>query len=719
MASQFINIEENGIHMVIEITGEGETLLRHMAPFPYDGTLIEAVDDVKYRICEVQVAGMNQDDHHASRHTGTMPGRLLRYVSHSDTREKEGRRLSVALAGGGLHVTCHFQFYHDIPVVRSHTEVRNSSDRPLGLEYVTSFSLTGLTKEGKADWEETMGLSLCYNAWYSELQWREYRLPELGLAHTNWASTQRIEKHVTGTWPTSETMPMGFLKNRETGVGWLWQIESNGSWCFEIADLAKTLFLHLSGPSFQENQWFKSLAPGETFSTVPAAVAVTEGDLAMALGAMNCYRRANLARPASDSHLSVVFNDAICFDLDPTQEKVEQYLPLAAEAGCEGFCIDAGWYAKRDWWSEAGNWHENRERFPGGMRAMTDAIRARGMFPGLWLEPEVMGAPFHAHHGTGAPIPGQAQGSHEKVAEGGEGVSLAKTLPDSWFFTRHGHRVMDHGRYQLDLRNEEARAFMTEAMARCVEEYGADYMKIDYNINAGPGTDRESDSLGDGLLGHCRAYLQWLEDIQRAYPRLIVENCASGGQRMDFATMRRCALASITDQGDIYELARIAAAAPSAMPPEQCGMWVCPMPDFDEEQTALCFVNALLLRIHLSAPLPSLLPWQLLMIREAIGVYKDIRGSIAIGTPIWPLGLPRREDGWIAFGLQCEEKGEILLALWRLFGEADTITLEIPFGEEAQCLFPRNLPTEVSVKNGVVKVRLPQKGSARIISIQG
>ena len=57
---------------------------------------------------------------------------------------------------------------------------------------------------------------------------------------------------------------------------------------------------------------------------------------------------------------------------------------------------------------------------------------------------------------------------------------------------------------------------------------------MDYNINAGTGTDWKSDSPGDGLLEHCQAYLDWLRTVIAKYPELVIENCSSGGMRMAY-----------------------------------------------------------------------------------------------------------------------------------------------------------------------------------------
>src|SRR6185369_13494264 len=124
----------------------------------------------------------------------------------------------------------------------------------------------------------------------------------------------------------------------------------------------------------------------------------------------------------------------------------------------EYFVIDAGWYADGSWWPTVGEWLPSKARFPGGIKEPLDLIRAKGMIPGLWLELEVMG--------TQCP--------------------LVKQVGESWFFMHRGKRVIDHGRYQLDYRNPEVRAHADRVIDRLVREYGVGYIKMDYNIDAGP-----------------------------------------------------------------------------------------------------------------------------------------------------------------------------------------------------------------------------------------
>ena len=69
----------------------------------------------------------------------------------------------------------------------------------------------------------------------------------------------------------------------------------------------------------------------------------------------------------------------------------------------------------------------------------------------------------------------------------------------------------DRSRWQLDFRNPEVVAHANEVIDRLIRDYHVGYIKMDYNIEPGIGTELNADSVGDGLLGHERAYLAWLD----------------------------------------------------------------------------------------------------------------------------------------------------------------------------------------------------------------
>lgn len=197
-----------------------------------------------------------------------------------------------------------------------------------------------------------------------------------------------------GSWPTDGHLPMGALTERDGDRAWLWQIESPAGWRWDLGERDHGTYLALNGPTDAEHQWRIRLTPGSEFTTVPGVLALGRG-LDDAFAALTSYRRA-VRRPHPDhTTLPVVFNDYMNTLMgDPTTEKLLPLIDAAAAAGSEYFCIDSGWYddSTEGWWDSVGEWLPSPRRFPdGGIRAVLDRIRERGMVPGLWLEPEVVG----------------------------------------------------------------------------------------------------------------------------------------------------------------------------------------------------------------------------------------------------------------------------------------------------------------------------------------
>ena len=452
----------------------------------------------------------------------------------------------------------------------------------------------------------------------------------------------------TGNWSTKEYLPMGYLSNEEADTAIYWQIEHNGSWHTEIGDENNHFYLALSGPTEVQSHWFKQLKPGESFESVPAAVGVCSADFDKAMGQLTTYRR-RIRRPNQDNEkLPIIFNDYMnCLFGDPTTEKELPLIDAAAEIGCEYFVIDAGWYAPGEWWDSVGEWQECRERFPGGIREVTDYIRKKGMVPGLWLELEVMGI----------------------------NCEKAKKAPDDWFFVRHGKRVFDRSRYQLDFRNPEVIAHVDEVIDRVVLQYGVGYIKMDYNIEPGIGTELYADSVGEGMLQHEKAYLNWLDGVFKRYPDLVIENCSSGGLRTDYAMLKRYSIQSTSDQEDYRNYATISANAAAGLTPEQAAVWSYPLKNGDEEETIYNMVNVMLVRIHQSGHIPELSDSRRALVKEGLDYYREIRQDIKKALPFWPMGLAENTDKLLATGLKTEKKA--YLSVWRRGGDSSRMEISL------------------------------------------
>ena len=456
-----IEIKENNLNMVYEITDENEIKLLHFSNLPFDENDINSCEGTaSFRPVEVLLSGLNRPgERHGTKYTYTAPGYRLKYKDMKDYRNETGRKLEILMEDKptGLEVCSNIQFYDGISVIRSWTELKNNGEEDLGVEYVSSFALLGIDKEGLLSTDEKLEVLIARNAWQKELIWNRFSMDQLGMSISQpdkvRRSSQTISVGNTGNWSTKNYLPMGCLKNKETDSILFWQIEQNGSWYWEISDQDGHMYLQLSGPTEHQSHWWKNLKPGDTFASVPVSVGSACGDVEEAAGELTKYRRAIRRKNEDNEKLPVIFNDYMnCLWGDPTTEKELPLIDKAKEAGCEYFCVDCGWYSAGFWWDGVGEWLPSKERFPGGLKEVMDYIRSKGMVPGVWLELEVMGIK----------------------------CPKADKVPDDWYFMRHGKKVYDRSRYQLDFRNPEVIAHATEVIDRLVNEYGVGYIKMDY-----------------------------------------------------------------------------------------------------------------------------------------------------------------------------------------------------------------------------------------------
>lgn len=691
---RFLVHDADGLHVRVEMTPDGDVHLIHCSAAGFDPLAPGLLSRAAFRLVEIQVAGQDWRAHHGNKYVGTAPGRHLRLTGVRERDTDLGRLWEIEQVHAGLVVTSHMQFMRGLPAMRCWTVVRNGGPTTETVEYVSSFVLGGLGKDSRTPAQEKLRVHAPHNTWYGEAQWHRHSLAELGLEPWTACSVHKAGFSSQGSWSSAGRLPMGVIENTESGTALGFQIEHNGSWHWEVAEQADAqYYLAAGGPTERESQWSATLAPGETFSSVPVGVVVAQGGQGNVLAELTRYRRRIMRACDDNRRLPVIFNDYMnCLMGDPTTARLEPLIDAAAAVGCEYFCIDCGWYSDGPWWDGVGEWLPSQARFPDGISAPLRRIRDRGMIPGLWLELEVMG--------TQCP--------------------LAATVPDDWFFVRHGRRVIDHGRYQLDYRNPAVRAHADAVIDRLVG-WGVGYIKMDYNINAGPGTELGSTSLGGGLLDHNRAYLAWLDGVFARHPGLVIENCGSGGLRMDYALLARYSIQSTTDQTDYRKMAGIASAVVSACTPEQAATWSYPLRDGDEEEVIFNMVNAMTMRIHQSGHLADLPAGRRALVAEAIATYKTYRHLIPEALPIWPLGLPRLGDGWMAFGLDLTDR--TLLAVWRLDSGKEGRVLPLPrlAGRRrvAGIRYPAGRAGSCSwdTASRQLAVRLPGRYTARLIEI--
>jgi alpha-galactosidase len=257
----------------------------------------------------------------------------------------------------------------------------------------------------------------------------------------------------------------------------------------------------------QELTHFK-LHPGEEVRSPLAVVQFYEGDW---IRGQNIWRRwmvaHNIPRPGGKlvpTHYGACWSN----DLHPVGETemavlkgyIREKIPLGF------YFIDAGWYpSKRDWWTDAGTWQVDKERFPKGIREVSDLARVNGMGFVLWFEPE----------------------------RAGPGTWLSENHPEWILGGRSGGLV--------NLGDRDARKWIVERIDSLIKSEGVDVYRQDFNIDplgywrGADGADRQ----GITENKHAAGYLAYWDELLRRNPKLWIDSCASGGRRNDLETLRR------------------------------------------------------------------------------------------------------------------------------------------------------------------------------------
>lgn len=604
----------------------------------------------------------------------TTIGRDLVLLSFDERTKGESRCLDVKMRDEQhtLDVVVTYVISPGTSVVCTYATVINRGAGHVFLESVTSAVLPMGSMSNDETWKKEWILLEGHYDWLGEGRWSYTKcsdlFPVLRQELTNHNPRSEHAVVSTGTWSTGGSVPMAFLESRETGNVWAFQVEHNGAWRWEIGDNTVDGYFALSGPTSVNHSWMKDLGEGESFATVPASF-VMGGDMQTTVEEMTKYRRIGRLVDESSAVSQVIFNDYMnTINGDPTTEKLLPLISSAAQVGCEVFVIDCGWYDDSgDWWPSVGEWKPSKTRFPGprGIGEVIDAIKEAGMVPGLWLEPEVIGIK--------SPV--------------------AQELPDSAFFQRNGQRVVEQERYILDLRDESARRYLDGVVDRLIGDYGVQYFKMDYNVSPGAGTDYHADSVGDGLLGHNRAFLDWVDGLHRRYPKLILENCSSGGMREDFAQTSRFQVQSTSDQQDYRLYPVIAATAPLMVLPEQAASWAYPQAEMDAEQTAFNINTTFLGRFFLSGYINQMEEWQKNIIQQGIQAYREhVQPMIGESVPLWPLGLPSWDSAVVALGVKASQRTIVTVWARNAPETVKEVALFLPHlhGEGVQCrtIFP-------------------------------
>ena len=608
---------------------------------------------------------------------------------------------------------------------RMTTTVRNDGEEPLIIDSLSSAFVTGLGRSVGRWYDRRFILHYAHMAWQGEAQWRHAYVEELGVYPTyNHGHQTSFRISSQGSWTTARYYPLILLEDTETGETHYFELLTGSGWYIEVGVKGyrddSALCVLLSAAHEKNDGWYKALGGGDSYTTAPAVYGCVKGGFEQAIADLTAYKRATALTDFPMGYVPVCFNDYMnCLWAQPSRERLMPLVKAASEAGCEVFCIDAGWFGKRgEWYKHNGDWLPFDELFgEGGLQGMLDDISLHGMLPGVWLEMETADAESDFVQ------------AHPEV-----------------LLTRHGHPI-GRGQCFVDFRHPLVREHMMKRIDN-LYDMGVRFIKNDYNHTTGIGIDADDTSMAEALREHTSAFYSFVDEAIRRHPGLMIENCGSGAMRCDHSTLAHFHVQSTSDQEYYDRYPSILQGMLACMPPERAGVWAYPYPmDFhrmpaqgdiypvtDEEtltlidactdgwQTAFNMVTGMMGCLYLSGRICYADSRNAALIRDAIRIYKENRDALAGAYPVYPQGLlPITKGGHTSLGLLSPKAGKLLLAVWQIHTEETETLIDLSSyvtdGAEILRTYPDLEGFACSLNDGYLTVRFPAGNCAAYIEI--
>ncbi len=252
------------------------------------------------------------------------------------------------------------------------------------------------------------------------------------------------------------------------------------------------------------------LKPGETIRTPRILMIRYAG--ADKMRGHNLLRQTLLAHyvPRLDGKIvmpPITANTWFTFNDGSGVNEANQLATIAALAplGVEDYWLDAGWYGNGDWTNSVGSWETRQDAFPHGLKILSDASHQAGMKMVVWFEPE-------------------------RVQRN---TTIAREHPE------FVHGGAAGGLFKLD--DPAARQWMTDLLSDHIRNDGIDVLRIDYNLDPLSYWQQADAPDEKGLTENLYMqglYAMW-DELRARFPNLVIDDCASGGRRIDLETISR------------------------------------------------------------------------------------------------------------------------------------------------------------------------------------
>ncbi|MCQ2142658.1 MAG: alpha-galactosidase [Bacteroidales bacterium] len=219
-------------------------------------------------------------------------------------------------------------------------------------------------------------------------------------------------------------------------------------------------------------------------------------------------------------------NEYTCMTSTYATALIERYAQFSLVP--DVFWLDAGWYKEANKWQEdknwcntVGCWEVDDTRFPNGLGEVADAAHSVGAKFMLWFEPERVQCGSYWCRDHKEYLLNHIPGEPADYCEGD----------------------VSYNSHIVNLGNPEARRWMTDEIIKLIRDNRIDYYRQDYNLDPEGffWANDEPGRRGICEIGYITGLYAFWDDLRAEFPDMLIDNCASGGRRLDLETTSRAA----------------------------------------------------------------------------------------------------------------------------------------------------------------------------------
>ncbi len=435
----------------------------------------------------------------------------------------------------GLEIILNYQVYEEEDIIKKWVVVKNKSEDLINFDRIFTGNIVLPTER---DYEVTH----LYGQWNHEFNRDTTKVPfgklvlesrRLTSSHQHSPAVILHEKSIT----------------EYSGLAYFCVLGWSGNWKISIEKNSFGLTRVTAGINDFDFNW--NLQPGQEFTTPPMYIGTAAAGFHEVSSRLHKLVNTHLT-PRPGLQKKVLYNswEATQFDVNINHQK--ELAKIAADLGVELFVLDDGWFhGRKSDKAGLGDWWPDENKFPNGLKELSDFVHSLGMDFGLWIEPEMVN-------------------------------------PDSDLYRKHPDWILQFPNREptlarnqmiLNITKPDVQAYLKNSLSKVIQETGVEFIKWDMNRNVSEPGDPTADISSNKQIWvrYTQSFYDLWDQLRVQFPHIIFQTCSGGGGRSDYGMLARADQIWVSDNTDPTERLSIQNGFSLLYPANVMEAWVTDM----------------------------------------------------------------------------------------------------------------------------------------------